>query len=67
MFANGVSHTTAQDDLEGVSTILRWLSYIPKTRYSPLPLIESLDPIDREVVFTPTSSPYDPRWMLQGL
>ncbi|XP_054153729.1 acetyl-CoA carboxylase-like isoform X3 [Oppia nitens] len=66
MFANGVSHTTSQDDLDGVTTILRWLSYVPSQRFAPLPCIESLDPIDREVVFTPTSSPYDPRWMLAG-
>ncbi|KAI1309415.1 Acetyl-CoA carboxylase [Halotydeus destructor] len=66
MHANGVSHTTAQDDLDGVTTILRWLSYIPKSRHSALPIIESLDPIDRDVVFTPTSSPYDPRWFITG-
>ncbi|KAJ6219257.1 hypothetical protein RDWZM_005069 [Blomia tropicalis] len=66
MYANGVSHTTAQDDLEGVSTILRWLSYIPNRRFSPLPIIEPLDSIEREIAFMPTSSPYDPRWMLAG-
>lgn len=66
MYANGVSHTTAQDDLEGVTTILRWLSYIPKAKDGPLPITEPHDPIDREVAYTPTPSPYDPRWMLAG-
>lgn len=66
MYANGVSHTTAKDDLEGVSTVLRWLSYIPNRRLSPLPILKPLDPIEREVTFTPTPNPYDPRWMLAG-
>lgn len=66
MYANGVSHATAQDDLDGVTTILRWLSFVPKARNAPLPIIEPLDPIDRDVVFTPTPSPYDPRWLITG-
>lgn len=66
MYANGVSHTTAQDDLEGVSTILRWLSFVPNRRFSPLPILEPLDSVEREVTFSPTPSPYDPRWMLAG-
>lgn len=66
MYANGVSHTTAQDDLDGVTTILRWLSFVPKARNALLPIIEPLDPIDRDVMFQPTSSPYDPRWLITG-
>lgn len=34
MFNNGVTHKTEQTDLEGIYTILRWLSYIPKVRNS---------------------------------
>jgi Carboxyl transferase domain len=30
MGANGVSHLTARDDLDGVHAILRWLSYLPR-------------------------------------
>lgn len=30
MYNNGVSHHVVSGDLEGVATILRWLSYIPK-------------------------------------
>jgi len=26
----------------------------------------SCDPVDREIEFTPTKAPYDPRWMLAG-
>ena len=66
MHANGVSHTTATDDLDGVTTIMRWLSFVPRARNGPLPIIEPLDPIERDVVFTPTPSPYDPRWFITG-
>lgn len=30
MFNNGVTHKTEQTDLEGIYTILKWLSYLPK-------------------------------------
>lgn len=66
MYANGVSHATVQDDLEGVSVILSWLSYIPKCRFAPLPVIEPLDPVDRDVLYSPPNSPHDPRWLING-
>lgn len=66
MYANGVSHATVQDDLEGVSMILSWLSYMPKCRFAPLPVIEPLDPVDRDVLFTPPNSSHDPRWLING-
>lgn len=66
MYANGVSHSTVQDDLEGVSMILSWLSYMPKCRFAPLPVIEPLDPIDRDVLFMPPNCPFDPRWLING-
>eukprot|EP00105_Crassostrea_gigas_P005575 XP_011419224.1 PREDICTED: acetyl-CoA carboxylase [Crassostrea gigas] len=42
------------------------LTYMPKCKGSPLPILETGDPIDREVEFVPTKAPYDPRWMLNG-
>lgn len=66
MYANGVSHSTVQDDLEGVSMIINWLSYMPKCRFAPLPVIEPLDPVDRDVLFTPPNCPFDPRWLING-
>uniref|UniRef100_A0A673CQ63 acetyl-CoA carboxylase n=1 Tax=Sphaeramia orbicularis TaxID=375764 RepID=A0A673CQ63_9TELE len=66
MHNNGVTHTTVPDDFEGVFTILQWLSYMPKNKYSPVPVIPITDPVDREIEFTPTKAPYDPRWMLAG-
>lgn len=35
-------------------------------RGAELPIIESLDPVDRDVVFIPTRLPYDPRYLLAG-
>lgn len=66
MHENGVSHVTVNDDLEGCSTMLHWLSYMPKLKGAELPIIESIDSYEREVVFTPTKAPYDPRWLLAG-
>uniref|UniRef100_A0A8D8X038 Acetyl-CoA carboxylase n=1 Tax=Cacopsylla melanoneura TaxID=428564 RepID=A0A8D8X038_9HEMI len=66
MHNNGVSHKTEPRDLDGVYTILKWLSYIPKTKNSPVPMIKPSDPVDREVDYMPTKVPYDPRWMLSG-
>nr|XP_043881435.1 acetyl-CoA carboxylase isoform X2 [Solea senegalensis] len=66
MHNNGVTHTTVPDDFEGVFTILQWLSYMPKNKHSSVPIIAVTDPVDREIEFTPTKAPYDPRWMLTG-
>ncbi|KAM9055974.1 acetyl-CoA carboxylase 2 isoform 6-T6 [Megaptera novaeangliae] len=66
MHYNGVSHVTVPDDFEGVCTILEWLSYMPKDNRSPVPIITPTDPIDREIEFQPSRSPYDPRWLLAG-
>lgn len=35
-------------------------------KYSPLPVMTPVDPIDREIAYMPTKAPYDPRWMLAG-
>ncbi|XP_073438704.1 acetyl-CoA carboxylase 2 isoform X1 [Dendrobates tinctorius] len=66
MCNNGVSHAMVPDDFEGVYTILQWLSYMPKDKHSPAPVISPSDPIDRLIEFIPTKAPYDPRWMLAG-
>ena len=68
MYTNGVSHQIVHHDLEGVQAILRWLSYVPRTKSSSLPVVdvERNDQVDREIGFKPTSSPYDPRHMLAG-
>uniref|UniRef100_A0A8D2LV15 acetyl-CoA carboxylase n=1 Tax=Varanus komodoensis TaxID=61221 RepID=A0A8D2LV15_VARKO len=66
MHNNGVTHKTVCDDFEGVYSILQWLSYMPKSVSSPVPVLPVKDPIDRAIDFVPTKTPYDPRWMLAG-
>lgn len=61
MYNNGVSHKTEPHDLDGIYTILKWLSYIPKDKYSIVPIIRVTDPVDREISYMPTKAPYDPR------
>ncbi|XP_044017806.1 acetyl-CoA carboxylase isoform X2 [Aphidius gifuensis] len=66
MYHNGISHTTAPRDLDGIATVLRWISMVPKHKGYSLPIIIPSDPVDREIGFLPTKTPYDPRFMLDG-
>ncbi|KAL6044996.1 acetyl-CoA carboxylase [Balamuthia mandrillaris] len=67
MFANGVSHVAVNDELKGVAAILDWLSYIPPQKGAPLPILQTYDPVDRDVAFMPQENmPYDPRHMIAG-
>lgn len=66
MATNGVVHLTVSDDLEGVSNILRWLSYVPANIGGPLPITKSLDPPDRPVAYIPENT-CDPRAAISGI
>ncbi|CBZ50010.1 hypothetical protein NCLIV_004860 [Neospora caninum Liverpool] len=68
MFRNGVSHLVVQNDQEGMKEVLRWLSYTPKTARDSVNSANlfSVDPVERDVDFTPTRAPYDVRHMLAG-
>ncbi|KAG2224710.1 hypothetical protein INT45_009025 [Circinella minor] len=66
MYKNGVSHLTAENDLEGVGKIVRWLSYVPESRGAPVTMRIGVDPIDREVEYLPPKGPSDPRFFLNG-
>lgn len=66
MHKNGISHDVAPNDLEGIHIMLKWLSYVPKMKESPLPILQPVDPVDREVSFMPGRAPYDPRWLVNG-
>ncbi|KAG2549530.1 hypothetical protein PVAP13_9KG357200 [Panicum virgatum] len=56
MATNGVVHQTVSDDLEGVSAILKWLSYVPPYVGGPLPIMKPLDPPERPVTYFPENS-----------
>ncbi|XP_024374276.1 acetyl-CoA carboxylase 1 [Physcomitrium patens] len=66
MAVNGVVHLTVADDLEGVSAILKWLSYVPSYVGGPLPCLQSVDPPERAVEYCPETS-CDPRAAIRGL
>ncbi|KAB7507632.1 Acetyl-CoA carboxylase [Armadillidium nasatum] len=66
MHANGVSHDVAPNDLEAIHRMLKWLSYVPKSKGAPLPTLTPVDPINRPISFVPGRTSYDPRWLITG-
>jgi len=66
MFPNGVTHEVVDDDQAGAASILQWLSFVPKVVGAVPACRDCADPVDRDVVFRPTPTPYDPRLMLSG-
>lgn len=67
MYKNGVSHMTANDDFEGVSKIVRWMSYVPDRKGNPVPISPSTDTWDRDITYhPPQKQAYDVRWLIGG-
>ncbi|AYU81515.1 acetyl-CoA carboxylase, putative [Leishmania donovani] len=73
MVPNGVTHWCTHHDYGSARVLLRWLDYVPAVlhprRCTPHRLLwASVDPIDRDVTFCPTSNTqYDPRLLVTGL
>ncbi|XP_052203206.1 acetyl-CoA carboxylase 1-like [Diospyros lotus] len=65
MATNGVVHLTVYDDLEGISSILKWLSYVPPYSGGPLPIVAPSDPPERSVEYFPENA-FDPRVAIRG-
>ena len=61
-----MTHLKVASDVDGIFAILDWLSFVPKTCGSPIPILPSTDPVDRLIDFMPPKAPYDPRWMILG-
>ncbi|KAI9799947.1 MAG: Acetyl-CoA carboxylase [Sarcosagium campestre] len=67
MYKNGVSHMTANDDFEGVSKIVQWMSFVPDKKNNPIPISPSNDSWDRDIsYFPPPRQTYDVRWLIGG-
>ncbi|KAL1921184.1 uncharacterized protein VTP21DRAFT_10900 [Calcarisporiella thermophila] len=67
MYKNGVSHITAEDDLDGIGKIVNWLSYVPECVGAPLPVCPTMmDPVERTIDYVPPKGNYDPRWFIAG-
>ena len=69
MFANGVSHACVRNDLEGVASMLLWLSYVPERRAASLPITRMVreDPVDRDVAYVNDPAvTSDPRLLITG-
>jgi len=66
MLPNGIAHQLAADDQDGVEKILRWLSYVPRTASEQVAISASVDPVERDIVYTPPNTPYDPRNFIAG-
>jgi acetyl-CoA carboxylase/biotin carboxylase 1 len=67
MYKNGVSHMTANDDFEGVSKIVNWMSFVPDKKGNPVPISPSADSWDRDITFyPPQKAPYDVRHLIAG-
>lgn len=66
MYKNGISHLTAKNDLNGISKIIKWLSFVPDIKNNPVPVLPSLDSWDRDVEYIPPKGIYDVRWLIEG-
>jgi len=66
MCNNGVTHLSSSDDASGVQAIVHWLRYVPSVVGGDLPLLPTSDPVNREIDYVPTRSPYDPRHLVAG-
>lgn len=66
MYKNGVSHLTADSDLDGALQIMQWLSYVPDRKGKAIPIFPSGDSWDRPIAYCPPKGPYDPRWFIEG-
>ena len=58
---------TAENDFEGVSKIVHWLSFVPEKKGSPVPIAASDDEWDRDITYYPPGkTAYDVRHLIAG-
>merc|ERR1711988_752936 len=66
MYPNGITHEVVENDKEGMQAVLDWINFTPKDFSSSCAELKGAEDPSREVEFTPTKTPYDPRHMLAG-
>ena len=66
MYPNGVTHEVVENDKEGMQAVLDWINFTPKYFSSSCAELKGAEDPSREIEFTPTKTPYDPRHMLAG-
>jgi len=67
MGTNGVSHHIVHDDLEGVTRVLEWISYIPSRTGEQVPRILTSDNVSRKVAYKPADGEkLNPRFAIEG-
>ncbi|EFA78999.1 acetyl-CoA carboxylase [Heterostelium album PN500] len=67
MYPNGVSHISVNDELRGITSILQWIAFVPKSKGELVPIVAPIDPPTRDIDFDPTmNSKYDIRDLISG-
>lgn len=67
MGTNGVSHHIVHDDLEGVTKVLEWISFIPSRTGETIPKLPTSDSITRRVAYKPADGEkLNPRSAIAG-
>ncbi|XP_026193591.1 acetyl-CoA carboxylase [Cyclospora cayetanensis] len=66
MIPNGIAHLEVASDREGIAEVMKWLEFVPPTADDLHAPHHSTDPVNRDIEFTPSPTPYDPRHMLAG-
>ncbi|KAL2832844.1 acetyl-CoA carboxylase [Aspergillus cavernicola] len=67
MHRNGVSHAVAENDYDGVTRIVEWLSFVPEKKGALPPIRPFSDTWDRDIAYyPPAKQAYDVRWLIAG-
>nr|AOE43261.1 acetyl-CoA carboxylase biotin carboxylase [Rostrostelium ellipticum] len=67
MHPNGVTHLSVNDELRGITSILQWLAFVPRSKGELVPISAPVDSPTRDIDFDPTmNSKYDVRDLISG-
>lgn len=68
MYPNGVTHLEAANHMQGINSMLEWLSFVPAVRHGMQPIrdISGIDTVERAITYYPGKTSYDPRELIVG-